>query len=324
MSAQLSVAPAAAPRAAVYPPVGVFASVMGIAGLGLAWRDAASVINAPAAIGEALLALAALLFIILAGIYATKSIRATALVRAEYADAASSSYFGTIIIAVSLLAAAAVPYSTELATVLWIIAVVTGAGLLLALLGTWIAEPVPTAKITPAWFIPMVGNATTAYAGTALGHYDAAWASFGIAMIFWLALQPLVFYRLIFAEPLPPRAAPTLGVLVSSPAVMASAFFELNRGGGPVFAILLFSAVCLTLLVVRLWRLTRGMGFSVTAWGYTFPAAALAGALVRYHASVPGPMSAVLAQFGLAAATAIVAIVAARSLPTLPFIPISR
>jgi tellurite resistance protein len=291
---------------------------MGIAGLGLAWRAATSIINAPAAIGGAILAVSALLFVVLAGVYTTKSVRAPALVRAEYADAASSSNFGTISIAVSLLAAAAVPYSTALATALWIIAVVSAAGLLLALLGTWIAEPVPTAKITPAWFIPIVGNATTAYAGTALGYYDAAWASFAIALIFWLTLQPLVFYRLIFADPLPPRAAPTLGVLVSSPAVMASAFFELTRGGGPAFFVLLFAAVFLTLLVVRLWPMTKGMGFSVTAWGYTFPAAALAGALVRYHASVPGPISAVLAELGLALATAIVAFVAARSLRTLP------
>jgi tellurite resistance protein len=320
MSASLSAVPASAsvPRPAAYPAVGVFASVMGIAGLGLAWRTAVPVIDVPAAIGEGLLALATLLFLILAALYATKSVRATALVRAEYADAATSSNFGTIVIAISLLAAGAVPYSTALATALWIIAVVSGAGLLLALLGTWIAEPVPTAKITPTWFIPVVGNATTAFAGTALGHDQVAWASFALAVFFWLVLQPLVFYRLIFAEPLPPRAAPTLGVLVSSPAVMASAWFVLTGGGGPVFATLLVGAVFLALLAVRLRNLTKGMGFSITAWGYTFPAAALAGALVRYHASVPGPISAVLAQLGLAGASAIVAIVAARSLRTLP------
>jgi tellurite resistance protein len=319
MSAPLSAVPASAPapRPTAYPAVGVFASVMGIAALGLAWRAAVPVIDAPAPIGEGLLALAAVLFVVLAAIYAIKSVRATALVRAEYADAATSSNFGTIVIAVSLLAASAVPYSTALATALWIIAVVSGAGLLIALLGTWIAEPVPTAKITPGWFIPVVGNATTAYAGTALGHDQVAWASFAIAVIFWLTLQPLVFYRLIFAERLPPRAAPTLGVLVSSPAVMASAWFELTGGGGPVFAVLLFGALFFALLVVRLWRLTTGMGFSITAWGYTFPAAALAGALVRYHASVPGPVGALLAQLGLALATAIVAIVFARSLRAL-------
>jgi tellurite resistance protein TehA-like permease len=56
------------------------------------------------------------------------------------------------------------------------------------------------------------------------------------------------------------------------------------------------------------------MGFSITAWGYTFPAAALAGALVHYDATVRGPISAVLAELGL---PAVVAIVAARSLRTL-------
>ena len=314
---------AAAPSEAVappehrpaYPPVAVFASVMGVAGLGLAWRIAATAFGWPAVIGEAMLAAGALLFVGLSLVYASKAVRAPSLVVAEYRDAATSSYFGTIVISISLLAVAAIPYSRGLATVLWLIGVIAGAALLVALLGSWIVDRVPTAKVTPAWFIPVVGNAATAYAGVGLGYPQVAWASFAFAVLCWLTLQPLIFYRLLFAEPLPPRAAPSLAVLVSSPAVLGSAWFLLTGGtGGPVFSILTFKAVFMALLVGRLWKMARGMVFSVAAWGYTFPAAALASVLLRYYLSAPSAASAVLADVALAIATLVVAVVSVLSL----------
>jgi tellurite resistance protein TehA-like permease len=64
--------------------------------------------------------------------------------------------------------------------------------------------------------------------------------------------------------------------------------------------------------------MTKGMGFSITAWGYTFPTGALAAALMHYHASVPGLGTAVLANAGLALASAIVVFVGIRSIGTLP------
>ena len=296
-----------------HPPTAAFAAVMGMASVGLAWRFAALSLGAPALIGETILGLATLVFVVLAGLFLRKVLLASDLVRKEYADAASSSYFGTIVIAVSLLAYAAIPYSRTLGTVLWAIAAISGAGLMLALLANWIVDDVKIAQITPLWFIPVVGNATTAYAASALGYHEIGIASFAFAVLCWLTIQPLVFYRLNFAEPLPARAAPSLALLVSSPAVLATAWYDLTGGGGIVFSILVFKALFLAALVVRLRKMARGIGFSVSAWAYTFPAGALAGALLRYHVAVPGTATAILAVLGLALATAIVAYVAARS-----------
>ena len=306
--------PAPQPSFGGYPPTAVFASVMGFASVGLAWRFAADSLAVPAIIGEAILVNASLLFVVLAVLYSRKLIYASHLVRSEYHDASSSSYFGTIVIAISLLAYAAIPYSRVLGTVLWAISAISGAVLLLALLGNWIVDEVKTVQITPLWFTPIVGNATTAYAASALGYREIGIASFAFASLCWLTIQPLVFYRLHFAEPLPARAAPSLAILVSSPAVLATAWYQLTGGGGIVFDILVFKALFLAALVVRLRKMARGMGFAVSAWSYSFPAGALAGALLRYHVSVPGALTFVLAVLGLALATAIVIFVAIRSL----------
>lgn len=55
--------------------VSLFAVTMGLGGLGLAWRTAARALGWPAAIGEAVLALAALCFVAIAALYVAKLAR---------------------------------------------------------------------------------------------------------------------------------------------------------------------------------------------------------------------------------------------------------
>jgi tellurite resistance protein TehA-like permease len=50
---------------ATNPPAVAFSSVMGICGLGLSWRAAGQVLAAPRAIGECLIAIGVMLFIVL-------------------------------------------------------------------------------------------------------------------------------------------------------------------------------------------------------------------------------------------------------------------
>ena len=100
-------------------PVALFGSVLGIGGLGLAWRSTARVFNTPAIIGETMLILAAVVFAVLAVLYATKLVRATGAVRDELLHPGQSSFFGTITISFTLLASAALPWSPSIAEILW-------------------------------------------------------------------------------------------------------------------------------------------------------------------------------------------------------------
>ena len=295
-------------------PLASFASVMGIGGLGLAWRVAAQVEHVPSGVGEALLTVAAAVFTVLLVAWIARSVTHPQELRTESNVAITASYLGTITISCSLLAAGAVPYSRLAGTALWAVASFGGAGLLIYLLGHWIARGIPAYELTPALFLPVVGNAAAVYAAVPLGYTDIAWASFSFALLCWLTLGPIIIYRLLVAEPrLPRKLAPQLGILVSSPAVMATAWYLLTLDGGPVFKVLMFKAVFFAVLTIRLWKLAWGEPYNVAMWGYTFPAAALAAACQRGLFVSPTPLGAALATSTLIVATAIVVLCAGQT-----------
>jgi tellurite resistance protein len=270
-------------------PTSSFAAVMGIAGLGLAWRAAAEHDYVSPAIGEWLLGLAAVVFVALLAAWLLRVGRFPNEVIAENDSAITASFYGTVTISCSLLAAGAVPYSRMLAFVLWVIATFGGASLLIYLIGHWITRGIRDTDLTPALLIPIVGNATAVFAAVPLGMSEFGWASFAFALGCWLTFEPLTVYRLLAKEPrLPREQAPQIAVLIASPAVMSIAWSVLNDGvADAVFKILAFKALFFAILAVRLWRIVWAERFYVGMWAWTFAAAALAAAFVRAATTIP-------------------------------------
>jgi tellurite resistance protein len=291
---------------------------MGICGLGLSWRVAAQVLGAPHAIGEALIALAAALFVVLGTIYVLKLFNAPDAVAAEFRNPTTSSQFGSLTIALLLLAVGILPYAPRSALAIWSAGAAGQCLLFLTLLDRWISEPTELGNATPSWLIPIVGNVTATFAGVPLGFPEISWFLFAVGLVFWLTFLPLLLNRLIFHhEPLPGRSAPTLALLVASPAVICLAWLQLTGRVDETYRIILFVALFFVLLVLRLWRLAAHSPISVTWWTYTFPSAALATAVVRYRQQVLGPGPAVLAWGALGMASVVVATVTVASLGSL-------
>jgi len=298
--------------------VAAFSSVMGICGHGLCWRVAAQVLSAPHAVGEGLIALAAALFVVLGAMYLMKLFNAPDAVAAEFRNPATSSQFGSLTIALLLLAAGILPYGPQSALAIWSVGAAGQCLLLLALLGRWVSEPTELGNLTPSWLIPIVGNSTAAFAGVPLGFPEISWFLFAVGLALWLTFLPMLLNRLIFHhEPLPGRLAPTLALLVASPAVLCLAWLQLTGRVDETYRIILFAALFFVLLVLRLWRLAAHSPVSVAWWTYTFPSPALATAVVGYRQQVLGPGPAVLAWGAVGMASVIVAIVAVASLGTL-------
>jgi len=264
-------------------PLGSFGSVLGVVGLGLAWREAAAVQGVPALIGECIIGSGAVLFVVLLVAWLSRIKRHPQEIRDETDNPLISCFYATITISLSLLAASAVHYSKDVAFGLWIVAAIGSAGLFIYLLGHWIEHKVQPHEFTPALLLPIVGNAATTYATVPLGLIAYGWASFSIALICWLAFVPLTLYRLMAVEPhLSRKLAPHFAVYVSAPAVLATAWYMLNgHGTDTLFIILAYSALFFAVMTVRLWKLAWGEPYNVVMWGWTFPAAALAGAFER-------------------------------------------
>ncbi len=257
-------------------PVALFASVMGMTGLAMAWLKAAHLGLVPGEVGAVLRVLASLLFAALLSLYSLKLLRYPAAVLAERAHPLKQNFFPAMSIGLVLLGTAWSHAAPDIARWLW----GTGAALhllfTLAAMSGWIHHPhFQITHANPAWFIPVVGNILIPVAGVGFAPADISWFFFSIGLVFWLVLLTIVMYRLFFHEPLPQRLTPTLFILLAPPSVGFLAYLALTDSLDAFARILYFTALFLALLLasnaLRFFRVP----FFISAWAYSFPLAAL-------------------------------------------------
>ncbi|WP_095588995.1 SLAC1 anion channel family protein [Actibacterium ureilyticum] len=290
-------------------PVPFFASVMGLAGLTLALHAVEGQAHAAHLASHAALAATVLLFLTLVAIYALKTLRYRAAVLAEWHHPVKLAFFPALSISMLLIATAMRPVSADVARVIWVLGALLQATLTLAVLSNWIGHRTfQTIHISPAWFIPAVGNVVAPVAGVALGFPESSWVFFSAGLIFWIVLLVLVMNRLVFHDPLPGKMVPTLAILIAPPAVAFLAWLQLNGGVLDGFARILYGAaiVFAGLAATQIAKL-RGQPFALSWWALSFPVAAFTIATLRFGA-LAGSHGHVLAAYaGLALLVLIVA-----------------
>jgi tellurite resistance protein TehA-like permease len=153
---------------------------------------------------------------------------------------------------------------------------------------------------SPVWLLPLVAPMVSAAVGPLLvpelppgqgreALLLACYAMFGLSLLATLVVLPLVFARLVHQGPLPLALTPTmflvLGPLgqsttavnqladvapgaIAAPYASAFGVFAVLYGV-PVMGFALLWLALSAALVVRAMR--RGMGFTMTWWGFTFP-----------------------------------------------------
>lgn len=293
-------------------PVAFFSMVLGLAALGAAWRGAARAYGTSAWVGDALLAVAAALWLVLLAAQVVKIVAARGALGAELADPVQGSL--AALAPASLLAIAAGvagPYPDLAAVLFWIgavSAVVIGAWVV----GGWIVAPPPVEQVTPALYLPgAVGMFLAAAAAGALGKNDAGWVFFGAGLVSWLVLAAVLLTRHLSAGELSPALRPYLGLELAPPALALVAYQALE-GAAPdatsrgLLGYALFVAVVLLRLAGRL----RDVPFAPSYWSFAFPLAALAAAALRQGSAAPGGIGGALALPIFVVANAVVAVVA--------------
>jgi tellurite resistance protein len=215
-------------------------------------------------------------FALVAMVYALKAALHPGHVGAEWAHPVRIAFFPAISISMLLIATAAAQDFPQEARWLWMAGTVLQGALTLAVVSAWIGHrPYQHVHLSPAWFIPAVGNVIVPVAGVGFGFPEISWLFFSVGIVFWIVLLTLVFNRLVFHDPLPGRLAPTLVILIAPPAVAFVAYLRLGGEIDPFARILLnagylFFAVVLT----QAGRLPR-LPFALSFWALSFPIAAL-------------------------------------------------
>ncbi|SDH65821.1 SLAC1 anion channel family protein [Roseospirillum parvum] len=272
----------------MHVPIPLFAVVMGLTGLGLAWRKAGHVAGAPEVIGESVIALAATMFVLIALLYAAKALRHWKVVVSEFNHPIRANFFPAVSISLLLLAVASLPYSKPLASALCLTGGFLHLVLALNLMGRWLLRNVEIQHSNPAWFIPIVGNILVPVSAVKLGHTEMAWFFFAVGLTMWIIVKAIIIYRIIFHDPLPSKLMPTLFILIAPPAVGFLAYMQLSGGELDAFARVLFHfGLFMTLLNLWLARAFFRIPFAVSWWAFTFPTAAITIAAFEYaHAGV--------------------------------------
>lgn len=293
-------------------PAGFFSMALGLGGLAAAWRGAARAYGVSPWLAEALLALAAAVFLAVLVAQVVKAIVAPAGLRAELAHPVQGGQAALGPASLLLLAAGVAPRFPQLAAVLfWIgapAAVLYGAWAV----GGWIVAPPRVEQVTPAMYLPPVaGNLLAAIAAGAIGRADAGWVLFGAGLVSWLVLAAVLLSRYLSAGELSPALRPLLGIELAPPAVALVAYQAL-AGGAPDATSrgLLGYALFLALVLLRLSPRNRDVGFTPAYWAYTFPLAALATGALRMASNAPGTVAGALALPLFVVANAVVAVIA--------------
>ncbi len=263
-----------------------FASVMGLAGLTLALHAAAEPLGVPHWLSYLALLATIIVFFVVSGFYVAKAMRHPKAVRGEWAHPVKLAFFPAVSISLLLIATALRPVMPGLAMVVWVVGAAAQAGLTLAVVSGWIGHrPFQPMHISPAWFIPAVGNVVAPVAGVALGFVELSWLFFSVGVLFWVILLTLVMNRLIFHDPLPGRLLPTLVILIAPPAVAFLAWLQLNGGVlDPLARVLFYLSLAFAgIVAVQVPGFAR-LPFALSWWALSFPVAALTIATLRYGA----------------------------------------
>jgi len=264
-------------------PVTFFAITMGMAGLALALGAFEKAYGMTSALSMVAFGVAVIMFVLIVLGYVMKLLRHRQAVVGEWRHPVRLAFFPAISISLMLLATAGLDKAPALAEAAWLIGMLMQGVLTIAVISGWIgARAFPHVTLSPAWFIPAVGNVIVPLAGAHLGYIELSWYFMSVGLLFWIVLLTLVMNRLFFHEPLPGKLQPALVILIAPPAVAFTAWLGLV-GDVDIFArFLLNTAYVFTLIVaVQLPRIIK-LQFSLSHWALSFPIAAAAIASFKF------------------------------------------
>lgn len=259
-------------------PVSYFSIVLGLSALGLAWRYGAHAVDLPAMVGETLLGLATVIWVIFIVAYGVKWLRFRHQAKAELQNLIQCCFISLIPITTILIGLAALPYGFSLSVGLITLGII-GQLVFAAYRAAGLWRGIHKAEATtPIMYLPTV--ATNFVSGTALGYLgysEVGMLFLGAGVFSWLSLEPAILHRLRNLEPVAPVVRPAIGIQLAPAFVGCSTYLALNGGEVDLLVKLLIGYGVLQLLfLIRLLPWIFQNGFTVSFWAFSFGLASMA------------------------------------------------
>jgi len=262
---------------------------MGLGGLASAWLQAASLYPGAAGIAHALFLLTAIIGSAVTLAYGAKILFQFQLAVEDFCDTNIANFFPGFTISLLLLASWLDQQSIGGSTPLWSFAAILHIGLAISVLRIWIVHNVEITIANPSMFVPIAGLFVVPATLPDDGSSMIALFCFSVALLFWLALLPVVLNRILFHGQLPQQFLPTLFVLIAPPALAASSTAVLSGAFTPLADGFFFAGLFIALLLATMARRFFALSFQMSWWAFTFPSAALAGAALKRYAMLNEP-----------------------------------
>ncbi len=257
-------------------PPAVFPSVLGLVGLGVAWRGGHGTFGQTTAVVKVYLGATSLLFLFALVAYAAKVIFRPGVIADDLAVLPGRAGLAAVTMCIMLFAAVLVRHSTGAAVIVLLIGLVLHAFFAMAALARLILGPADGRVATPAMHLTFVRFIVAPLSAEELGFSALSgvilWYSIGATLLIWAAAA-----RPLLTGVAPPPLRPLQAIHLAPAALAGTAAYlggdEMLGAGLTIWASALF-----VVLVLRVRWLTIA-GFSGFWGAVTFPAVAISGLL---------------------------------------------
>ena len=260
-------------------PISFFGGVMGLTGLSFCWTVAHKIWSVPSQIGEAIGVLAIAAFLAMSIAYLLKLFKFRAMVRSEFSNSVSVSFFATFIISILLLPGIIKPYFPGFAFALWLIGSIAMFFFALHVIRKWLDNQQAAENAMPAWILPVVGTLDVPIVGSSFnvqGAREISFLFFGIGILFTLILFPIIFSRRIFQPQLTTVLQPTMLILTGPFALAFSGYSVLNGSQDMLSTVFFyFNIFLLCILISKIAHIPKACPFRATWWSVSFPLVAV-------------------------------------------------
>lgn len=258
-------------------PASFFGMVLGLVGLGGNWRNASRLWGAPPAIGEAIMALAFVVWAILVACYAMKWLGHREAAVEEAKHPVQCCFIGLVPASTALMAVVLAPHAHALAVAALVVGGVGHVLFSVWRVGDMLQGGREVTTVTPVIYLPSVaGNFITAIAAGTLGYPSWGVLFLGAGVFAWLALESVIVNRLFHAQALPVALRPTLGIQLAPPVVAVAAWLANTQGAPELLVQAAWGYGLLQLfLLIRLLPWIMQQPFAPSYWAFTFGLTAL-------------------------------------------------
>ena len=253
-------------------PIFYYSIGLGLSGLVVSTQRIEQLFNLNFQISDYLLYLAMSIYTIISFFYLMKLIFHFSEVKKEWHHPIKLSFFGTISIPILLLNIAFFPNNLFISKILWIIGSILQLVFSVSIFNIWIyRENFEIDHINPGWLIPVVGLILVPVTGVEHFFIEISWLYYSAGLIMWISLFAIIYYRVIFHNPMEGKLFPTFLMFLAPPAVGFISYIKLN-GHIDNFGKILYS-FALFMAVVMLFQLKvfSKLKFYLSWWTYSFP-----------------------------------------------------